>query len=199
MLRRAVAVVTILPVACARQPAVDGLAPLTAPAGVMAPDRIETYPVEGADRLSLGRALRAGLTDARGRRFAGYHTWSLSWRYETRPVGSLCGMVRATVTLSSTVTLPVWTAPPDADSNLVAEWARYRQALAVHERGHRELAYAGAGRVQRAVEGLHVQPCQSIAEAARAVADPILAAMRRESEQYDRETRHGATQGVTWN
>jgi predicted secreted Zn-dependent protease len=103
-----------------------------------------------------------------------------------------------TVTLTSTVTLPVFTRPSDVDSSLVLQWEQYLRALAVHERGHRAIAYAGAGRVIRAIRGVSDQSCAAISHAVRAVVEPLIAAIRTEEAQYDLETRHGATQGATW-
>jgi predicted secreted Zn-dependent protease len=184
--------------ACTRQPPVPGLETVTAPTGVGVEERVETYPIVGTDRATIGAALRAGVADANGRRFAGYHTWTLTWHYETHAEFAHCSIVRVTVTLTSTVTLPEWTPPPDVDSSLVAEWERYRRALAVHERGHRALTYAGAGRILRAIEGIGDQSCAFIGASVRAVADPLLASLRSEDARYDLETRHGATQGAAW-
>jgi predicted secreted Zn-dependent protease len=183
---------------CTRHSSVPGLETITPPAGVNVEEGVETYPIVGADRATIGAALRAGVADANGRRFAGYHTWNITWHYETHAELAHCSIVRVTVTLTSTVTLPVWTPPPGVESSLVAEWGRYRRALAVHERGHRALTYAGAGRILRAIEGLGDQSCAFIGSSVRAVAEPLLAALRSEDARYDLETRHGATQGATW-
>ena len=185
-------------VACARRPPVPGLEPSTVPDGVTPIESVETYPVVGADRATLGAALRAGISDATGRRYAGYYRWHLTWAYETRADFAHCTIVRVTVTLTSTVTLPAWTPPPDVDSSLVAQWEAYRRALAVHEGGHRAISYAGAGRIVRAIRAVPDQSCAFLGNAVRVVAEPLLAEIRSQEERYDLETRHGATQGATW-
>jgi predicted secreted Zn-dependent protease len=184
--------------ACARRPPEPGLEALAVPDGVTTVDRVETYPVLGGDRASIGAALRAGTADPNGRRFAGYHSWHLTWSYETRAEFGHCTIAQTTVTLTSTVTLPAWTPPPGVDSSLVSQWEQYRRALATHERGHRAITYAGAGRVIRAIRGVTDQSCAFIGDAVRAVAEPLVAAIRTEEARYDLETRHGATQGVVW-
>jgi predicted secreted Zn-dependent protease len=168
------------------------------PDGVTVLEDVETYPVTGADRATIGAALRAGVTDPKGRRFAGYHNWRITWSFETRAEFGLCSIVRATVTLTSTVTLPLWTPPPGVDLDLVAQWEEYRRALAMHERGHRAITYAGAGRVLRAIRGVSDQSCAFVGNSVRAAAEPLLAAIRVEDARYDADTRHGATQGVIW-
>ena len=184
--------------ACARTPAPAGLEALRAPGGVIVAHRVETYPVTGADRQTIRAQLRLPSAAAGVRSYAGYYEWHISWRYETRAERDLCRVSRATVTLSSTVTIPEWTPPVGVDSSLVADWKHFRDALAVHEQGHRELAYAGAGRVQRALEKLPVQLCASLASTARSVADPLIGELRLQEARYDRDTRHGFTQGATW-
>jgi predicted secreted Zn-dependent protease len=84
------------------------------------------------------------------------------------------------------------------DSSLVAEWDRYRAALAVHERGHRLITYAGAGRVIRAIRDVPAQSCAFIRDAVQRTVEPLLTEIRSEDAQYDTETRHGATQGAIW-
>jgi predicted secreted Zn-dependent protease len=122
----------------------------------------------------------------------------MTWHYETHADLAQCTIVRVTVTLTSTVTLPVWTPSPGVDSSLVSQWKEYERALAAHERGHRAIVYAGAGRVVRAIRGVADQSCASIGDTVRAVAELLLAAIRSEDARYDLETRHGATQGATW-
>jgi len=191
--------------ACARPQAPDVRAPeahildpIKAPAGVIIAHTVDTYPVTGTDRRTIGAQLHVPDGTWLERNYAGRYNWQLSWRYETGREGTLCRVTRATVTLTSTVTLPEWTDAARADPGLVTEWTRFRRALAVHEQGHRELAYAGAGRVRRALEGIPLQPCASIAADTRITAEPILSAMKLEQARYDQSTRHGATQGATF-
>ena len=185
-------------VGCARQLPVPGLEPVAVPDGVTVLEDVETYPVAGADRATIGAALRAGVIDSNGRRYAGYHSWRITWSFGTRLEFGLCSLVRVTVTLTSTVTLPLWTPPPGVDLPLVTQWEEYRRALAVHERGHRAITYAGAGRVLRAIRGVSDQSCAFIGKSVSAAAEPVIAAIRSEDAQYDATTRHGATQGAIW-
>ncbi len=196
MTRAALALSTAL-AACGR-PRVGDLEPVPVPEGVNVIESVETYQVSGADRATIGTNLRAGITDASGRRFAGYHTWRLSYHYETEARMTTCSIVRPTVTLTSIMTLPVWTPPPGVDSTLVRDWERYRQALTVHERGHRAITYAGAGRVIHAIRDVPDMSCNFIGDAVRRAVEPLLAEIRSEDARYDTETRHGATQGAMW-
>ena len=191
--------------ACARpsapnEPALaaDVLDRIKAPAGVVIAHRAETYAVTGTDRATIRAQLHVPDGTLLERNYAGLYKWQLTWRYETGREGTLCRVTRAAVTLTSIVTLPEWTAAATADPGLVTEWARFRRALAVHEHGHRELAYAGAGRARKAIESIPQQACSSIDADVRIAAEPILNAMKLEQARYDQSTSHGATQGATF-
>ncbi len=193
--------------ACAQSPPPEGLESLRAPAGVLVVHRVDTYPITGSDRRAMRAQLRvpadaaAGLDQSQAsnaNRFAGLYVWQMSWRYETQSAGGLCNVSKATVTLRSTVTIPEWIPPAGVDSALAADWPRYRNALAAHEQGHRELAYKGAGRLRRALEGVPMQSCGSIATATKTVGESVMKELRLEQSAYDRDTRHGITQGATW-
>lgn len=187
---------TATPVAAV--PLAEGLDPIKPPAGVTVIHRVKSYAVTGTDRRSIRSQLRVPEGAIVVRNFAGLYEWQLSWRYQTGREGTLCRVTRATVTLTSSVTLPEWTPVAATDPAIEPEWKRFRRALAVHEQGHRDLAYAGAARVRRALEGVPLQPCASIASDVSRAAQPLLSAMKVEQARYDSTTRHGATQGATF-
>ncbi|GAB1342098.1 DUF922 domain-containing protein [Gemmatimonas sp.] len=60
----------------------------------------------------------------------------------------------------------------------------------------RALAYAGAGRVQRAIERTPSQSCSAIAETVRRATEPLLEELKQLQAKYDRDTRHGILQGT---
>ena len=181
--------------ACASAPAPEGLEDLRAPAGVSVQHKVAYYPVTGSDKRTMRPQLRLPDGSAGSSRYAGYYEYTISWRYQTKSDRGLCSVDRATVTLNGTVTIPEWTPPAGVDSQLVSDWSRFRKALAAHEQGHRALAYAGAGRVLRAIERMPMQSCASIAESVRRTANPILDELKQKQAQYDRDTRHGILQG----
>jgi len=187
---------TLLLTACASNPYIPGKNPIRLPPGITYRERLETYHVTGADRLSIGNGIRA--LPIGGQRFAGRYQWRLTWRYQTSSRDALCFMSQANVAIDATVTLPEWAAPPDADLSVVAEWKRYMSALTAHEAGHRELVLAGAKRIQRALLDVSPQPCGSMQVAAKQAAQSLMADIQQEDVRYDQTTRHGATQGAVW-
>ena len=80
-------------------------------------------------------------------------------------------MTRATVALTSTVTLPQSTPVANVAPALEGDWTRFRRAL----------------------ESTPLQPCLSIAVEVSRTAEPIMNAMRVEQAHHDSTTRHGAT------
>lgn len=179
-------------------PAPEALDPIKAPAGVTVTHSVKSYPVTGTDRRTIRAQLHVPDGSIVARNYAGRYEWQVAWHYVTGREGTLCRVTRATVTLTSTVTLPEWTPAAITDPATESEWTRFRRALAVHEQGHRDLAYAGAGRIRRALEGIPLQPCASIAADVSRAAQPLLSAMKVEQARYDSTTRHGATQGATF-
>ena len=182
--------------ACSSPPPPEGLENLRAPVGVMAQNRVETYTVTGADKATMRPQIRVPDETPGAKGYAGYYRYTIAWRYTTKNDRGLCSIDRATVTLNGTVTIPEWTPPPGVDSQLVADWSRFRKALATHEQGHRALAYAGAGRVQRAIERTPSQSCSAIAETVRRTTEPLLEELKQQQAKYDRDTRHGILQGT---
>lgn len=178
--------------------AADVFDPIKWPAGVSVEHSVKRYIVTGIDRRAIRAQLHVPDGTVEARRYAGQYLWQLSWRYMAGRDGASCRVTRATVTLTASVTIPEWTPPAAVDSSLTSEWTRFRRALVLHEQGHRDLAYAGAARMRRALEGVPMQSCGAIDADVRRTAEPILIAMKAEQARYDSTTRHGATQGATF-
>ena len=183
--------------ACAGRHAVDGISPLRAPKGVIVDDRVETYPVVGSDKASM-RVQLVVPGSSPSEHMVGSHMQNISWTYEVRETAGHCRIQHATINLTSVITLPEWTPPRGVDAGLIAHWAQFRKAVAVHELGHRRFAYEGAGRIRRALERIPMQPCDQLASAARTAVEPLLAALDREQQRYDAKTVSGKTQGTIW-
>lgn len=190
------ALLALLIAGCAANPPMPGANPIRLPPGISYHEHLESYQVTGTDRASIGEGIRA--LPINGQRFAGSYKWNMAWRYQTHARNAICYMSQATVAIDATITLPQWSAPHDANPALVDDWNRYTSALTTHETGHRELVLAGAKRMQRALLDVSPQPCGSMQTAAKRAAQAQMEEIRNEDVQYDRTTRHGATQGAVW-
>lgn len=183
--------------ACAAHPPNKSASPIRLPRGLAYHERVQTYRVIGADRATIAQGLR-NMPGNNGERFAGRYQWRLSWRFNTRSTAAQCFMSQAGVTIEAVLTLPEWSAPTGADPLLIEEWQRYLAALTAHETGHRDLALAGAERLQSALLQVSPRHCGATQADARQVAQQLLGEMKQEDVRYDETTHHGATQGAVW-
>jgi predicted secreted Zn-dependent protease len=87
------------------------------------------YPVTGSSVRDLQSQMRAnGPRDDAGA-FAGYTHNNTYWHIMWREGGGSCSVTNVAVATYDTVTLPMWSPPPHADSALAAEWSRFGTAL----------------------------------------------------------------------
>ncbi len=156
----------------------------------------DDYDVVGST-LSQLRACSALLGPSPdGRRHAAYTRWEIRWRYEHRLMEGRWSAVDVRVTAVVTRTLPRWSPVRSAEPSLAVEWARYLEALTLHEQGHLLIAAEAGRAVHEAL--LALAPCETreaLDALAGETARAITARHRDEERAYDALTDHGATQG----
>jgi predicted secreted Zn-dependent protease len=174
-----------------------------APSSELHVDRTERfYDVTGRTEQALLRDLtQRGPRVGAARRF-GRTAWTARWEiaYARPPAGSdaPCRMRRADVYLDVVVTLPRWDAPDEAPAALQRDWASFTDALASHEREHRESIVSAGRRMVRALEKLQAPSCTALKEKAGAKARAIIEEARAYNRRFDERTDHGRTQGARW-
>jgi predicted secreted Zn-dependent protease len=97
------------------------------------------------------------------------------------------------------ITLPVWQAPSGTPKEYTDRWQKYFTALLRHENGHAGHALLAAAEVRKQAGAIH--EASNGDELTRRINDTvtkILRGFREKGEEYDRETRHGVTQGATF-
>lgn len=175
----------------------------TAPSSELHVNRTETfYDVTGRSERALLRDLtRRGPRVGAERRF-GRTAWTARWEiayHEPAPGSDApCRMRRADVYLDVQVTLPRWNAPAEAPAALRRNWSSFTDALAFHEREHRESIVSAGRRVVRALEGLKAPSCAALEEQAHTEAQAIVEEARAYNRRFDERTDHGRTQGARW-
>ncbi len=134
------------------------------------------YPVAGSSIRDLQSQMRANGPHDDAGAFAGYTRNSTYWHIHWREGGGSCSVSDVAVATYDTVTLPMWSPAPNADSALMAEWSRFVTMLGRHEEGHRDIAIAGAGEIARTLAMLSPQAsCADLAASANAQGQAILA------------------------
>lgn len=183
--------------AVAFQVATYTLPPVELPRYVTEESDIVWYPVTGSSIRDLQSQMRANGPHDDAGAYAGYTRNKTYWHIWWREGGGNCSVTNVAVTTYDTVTLPVWSPPPNADSALMAEWSRFVTMLGRHEEGHRDIAIAGAGEIARALAMLSPQAsCADLSASANAHGQDILAAVRIRQKEYDAETGHGERRGT---
>jgi predicted secreted Zn-dependent protease len=155
------------------------------------------YPITGATIRDLQSQMRAlGPRDAEGSH-AGYTRGYTYWHETVASHDGTCWISTVRVTAYDTVTLPLWSPPPNADSAVVAEWSRFVTMLGRHEAGHRAISLDAAGQIARTIATLPSRAsCADLITDANAHGHAILASADGRQKQYDAETNHGARRGT---
>jgi predicted secreted Zn-dependent protease len=159
---------------------------------------LEYFDVRGASSRELDAQIAAkGPVGENGRRSDGYTRWHIDWRFDMNSDGTGCTAQNIVVNLDIRMTLPRWERPRSADPALVERWDRYLAALRLHEDGHRYRAEAAAGDVRRTLQRERTaRDCGTLENRLNALANSLLDGLRRQQEDYDRETESGRRQGV---
>ena len=159
--------------------------------------RGESYDVDGLSATEIRRDLdRRGPLSA-GKRFDARTEWKVHWWFDLERVPGGCRATRVRVDLEVVVLLPRWRQPADASAELVRRWQGYLTALREHEDGHSAIGTSAADEIQAALSDQPLGASCALAEQrANRTGHDIVARHNRRDEQYDRDTRHGATQGA---
>lgn len=163
-------------------------------------EKLVQYPIEGdtASEL-LSQMEKLGPVDGNeGKRYQGNTSWSVRWNFMMMPQpGGVCRLEQVAVTLQVTMTLPEWQPKRHADTLLKSRWPAFLSALTNHEMGHRANGVRAAFAVRDAPAGVApASGCRQLGDAANAAAKAALDARQGADAAYDRETEHGARQGI---
>jgi predicted secreted Zn-dependent protease len=177
-------------VACARTPLAVG----PTPPGVTLDASVAYYDFDAATLAEARRRMREQGPVSEGRNWSAAAHSRYRWNFQYRRQGVSCVLARPRVFLTTTVTFPRWnaTAPPDSASE--RWWQQMNVGLMEHERGHAAISLKAAGEIVEALEGMSSINCDILGRQANEAAQRILASYRRRQDEYDRTTRHGATQ-----
>lgn len=175
---------------------VSSLGPV--PPGMVVRSDEDHYTIFGSTAAELRRSMRESGPTENGRRWDGYTTWNVQWRFRYAMRTGSCRITTMTVEYDSHIVLPRWTAPAGAPAPLRREWNEFARALRAHEEGHRNIGAEAARQVMRRIGALTLPSCTHMAAEANALGHRTLDEFRGRQRQYDEETGHGRTQGAVW-
>jgi len=171
--------------------------------GVSAQDAVQIRTNYFAVRGDTARELRRSINLSRPRsefipRDA-LTTWRIEWKSSVERSNGGCRLSAFTTCTTIVISLPSWAAATNASPDLVKAWKEYFAALVKHEWGHVELALPVAGEIRQSAK--EVAPRSDCDEYRRVITEQsrvILRELEQKQKNYDRNTRHGVTQGAFW-
>jgi predicted secreted Zn-dependent protease len=159
--------------------------------------RIDYYQVFGSTISEVQESLHRLRPTVNGRRFAAVTRWNIRWDHTTAMGEAGCALAPVRVTLNVYTIAPQWSRPRMAALDLVQRWRNYEVALLVHERGHYDIAAAGALAIENALKALPpAAECVQTEHLADAAGHRLLADIHEKQRLYDLETEHGHRQGA---
>lgn len=167
------------------------------PAEVAVDTKLEKYSIFGSSAAELRQELNRRGPTIDGSRHDAYTRWYVRWTYPYDRMPTSCGTGPVKVSVSVTMTLPDWKSPNDAPEAVTGRWNTYLQALERHENGHKEHGLMAARAVLVKLKGLgSARDCDTMNREANEEANRVLDVYKQKDRTYDRDTRHGATQGA---
>ena len=159
------------------------------------------YSITGATGKQLREQMNqlGPIDKTEGRRYDARTDWYVRWNYRYANKGGQCKITTSTVNTDVTITLPQWNPPASASRALVKRWQRYLKALRTHEDGHKDQGLAASREILALLKRFPAQrSCPELETAANAAAQRIIKKYNQRDIDYDRKTRHGATQGAVF-
>ena len=157
------------------------------------------YPVVGTTEREIHRSIRLSNPWKDQERKDAETQWNIQWSFTLAPTKTGCSLQSLETKTTIAITLPQWKPGPDAAPDLIENWKRYFAGLVMHEDGHHKIALAGAAEMRKRLAVIQEgKSCDELTERLNKIGRQVTEACRVRQEQYDKETRHGATQGTTF-
>lgn len=164
-------------------------------AEVQSSTRFENYVIEGNSVEELRSAM-----DRYARSSGGHYAstkWDIRWSERWAAKNGACVLTHFNVTLAVVFKMPEWRGAETADPLLRDKWLRFRNALQLHEDGHKDMGVQAARKIDGILKNFGpVSSCDSMAAAVNRAGEAVLAEYQQKEIQYDAETRHGIFQGA---
>lgn len=147
------------------------------------------YPVRGRSSRSIRESINEGRPAGDGDRFDGRTQFRYETRWRANAAGG-CDPSSVEVTTTFIVTMPELTTRPTLERRDRENWDRYFNALIAHEHNHVRIALAGQDQLRTYLR--NAPNCATM----QAAQEQITVQINEAQRAYDRNTRHGATEGA---
>lgn len=167
-------------------------------ADVTATRTVTHFDIAGRTAPEIRQSIRDNAPDVVGR-FDAYTQWFINWTFNWSPSDAGCHMTRVDTKLKATIIFPRLTRSAATPPDLRRKWQAFADALLRHEQGHVDIATETANEIDARLSRFRIDgPCSSIEARANEAAMLIIRKGNRRDRDYDRDTRHGASQGAVF-
>ena len=163
------------------------------PSGVTVTTEMEYYYINAETLFQLRQGLARG-PRVNGRQWEAATQSQFHWTFVREQSASGCAARDARVALKVKVVFPRWNPMGDPEPEVYQWWEQREIGLMEHERGHALISAKAAEEIRREIEGISAPTCDLLTSQASTRANRRVALQREEQLDYDRSTRHGATQ-----
>jgi len=162
-------------------------------------ESVQYYDVSGATarevRASLNR--EGPISGNDGQRYDAVCRWHVYWKFQFRPRGDVCVITSASTDVKIVITFPRLKTDETTSPSLLKAFANYTEKLMLHEQGHAQNAIDAARKIEAGILALPPQPtCDELRKTANALGQALIKEANQADIEYDKRTRHGATQGA---
>lgn len=159
-------------------------------------ERTEYYEVAGSSEQELRAAInKQRPKDRAGERHDAVTSWDVRWKFRYVTVAEGCALESLATTLEVVTILPRW--PNRQSGALTQRWDKYIAALEAHEDEHLQIGLRAARLVHARLSTSEVaRSCPILEERINSQAKTIVDQFLSEDAEYDRRTKHGASQGA---
>ena len=171
---------------------------LTGPAEPLLNINTHYYVIDGDDHNQLRAQLRLlGPRSGNSQALYAYTRWQVDWQYLLQMQHKQCQIKTLKVITTIDMTLPQWQIPDDVSVELTQQWQQFFEALLAHEKRHQAHGITAGRAIEKQLLTIRPQPdCTQLAEYIQTVGSAVIQHYQQLDVEFDRTTRHGATQGV---
>ena len=161
-------------------------------------EKYEFYDIDGTSVAGLRSLMkRKGVRWNDGNVYAALTTWDMHPQYAIKTDNGKYAIQSISTDLAIVYHLPRWSSVTAAPEQMGVLWNTYMDHLKEHESGHKDLAVKFAAEINEKLASISSFTSKSALD--NEVKQLVKANQKRLKElqiEYDRETRHGETQGV---
>ena len=156
------------------------------------------YDIDGNSVAELRSLMkRKGVRWGNGNVYAALTTWDMHPQYDIKTDNGEYSLQSITTDLAIVYHLPRWASVTTAPQQLGVLWNNYMFNLKEHESGHKDLAVKVASEINEKLASISSFKSRSeLDKKAKQLIKADLDRLYELQNEYDRETRHGETQGV---